>query len=93
MNDGSNGGGGLSTRSRWRAAEIRSVVAIVAVSMCVGVGGLALGLSAYSRHYAGRIYPGASVYGVDLGGLNADQNPWADRNPWADDGPSWELWW
>jgi lipoprotein-anchoring transpeptidase ErfK/SrfK len=73
MMNGYGASGGYERGSRRRAAGIRSVVVLVAALICVGVGGLALGLSAYSRHYAGRIYPGASVYGVDLGGLNVDE--------------------
>ncbi len=47
--------------------------ALAAILLCVGVGGLAIVSWAYSQHYAGHIYPGVSVYGVDLGGLTVDE--------------------
>jgi len=46
---------------------------LAAIGLCIGVGGLAFASGAYSRYYAGRIYPGVSVYGVNLGGLTVDE--------------------
>jgi len=46
---------------------------LAATGLCVGVGGLALASKAYSQHYAGRIYPGVTVHGVDLSGLTVDE--------------------
>lgn len=46
---------------------------LATIGLCVGVSGLALASRAYSQHYVGRIYPGVSVYGVDLSGLTVDQ--------------------
>jgi len=46
---------------------------LAAIGLCAGVGGLSLAGQAYGQHYAGRIYPGVSVYGVDLGGLTVDE--------------------
>lgn len=41
--------------------------------LCLGLGGLAIASGAYDQHYAGHIYPGVSVYGVDLGKLTVDE--------------------
>lgn len=46
---------------------------LAATFLCVAVSGLALASRAYSQHYTGRIYPGVSVYGVDLSGLSVDE--------------------
>jgi len=46
---------------------------LAAAVLCLGVVGLAIGSRAYSQHYAGRIYPGVSVYGVDVSGLTVDE--------------------
>lgn len=46
---------------------------LAAVGLCIGVGGLGLAGQAYDQHYAGRIYPGVSIYGVALGGLTVDE--------------------
>jgi len=46
---------------------------LAAIGLCVGVGGLALTSRVYSQHYAGHIYPGVSVYGVNLGRLTVDE--------------------
>jgi len=46
---------------------------LAALGLCIGAGGLGLVGRAYSQRYAGRIYPGVSVYGVALGGLTADE--------------------
>lgn len=54
-------------------ASILFATVLVVVGLCVGVGGLTLLARAYSQRYAGRVYPGASVYGVDLGGLTVDE--------------------
>jgi len=43
------------------------------IGLCVGVSGLALASRAYERHYDGRVYPGVSVYGVELGGLTIEE--------------------
>lgn len=45
---------------------------LAAVGLCVGAGGLALAAKTYGDRYAGRIYPGVSVYGVDVGGLTVE---------------------
>jgi lipoprotein-anchoring transpeptidase ErfK/SrfK len=42
------------------------------VAMCVGAGGIALTGRAYGQRYDGRIYPGVTVYGVDLSGLTLE---------------------
>ncbi|UCC65085.1 MAG: L,D-transpeptidase family protein [Anaerolineae bacterium] len=47
--------------------------ALATIGLCVGLGGLALAGRTYSRHYSGRIYPGVSVFGVDLSGLTVDE--------------------
>jgi lipoprotein-anchoring transpeptidase ErfK/SrfK len=41
--------------------------------LCLGLGGLTIASGAYDQHYAGRIHPGVSVYGVDLGELTVDE--------------------
>ena len=46
---------------------------LAAVGLCVGAGGLALAAQTYGDRYAGRIYPGVSVYGADVGGLTVDE--------------------
>jgi lipoprotein-anchoring transpeptidase ErfK/SrfK len=47
-----------------------AILALVAV--CVGAGGIALTGRAYGQRYDGRIYPGVTVYGVDLSGLTLE---------------------
>ncbi len=42
---------------------------LAVAALCIGLSGFAMAANAFSRHYAGRIYPGVSVYGVDLSGL------------------------
>ena len=46
---------------------------LMAIVLAIGVGGLAMVSQAYSRNYADRIYPGVSVYGVDLGDKTVDE--------------------
>ena len=46
---------------------------LAAIGLCAGLGGLTLASRSYSQHYAGRIYPGISVYGADLSGLTVDE--------------------
>jgi lipoprotein-anchoring transpeptidase ErfK/SrfK len=41
--------------------------------LVIGIGGPALIGQAYSQNYADRIYPGISVYGVDIGGMTIDE--------------------
>jgi lipoprotein-anchoring transpeptidase ErfK/SrfK len=41
--------------------------------LVIGIGGPALVGRAYSQNYADRVYPGVSVYGVDLGGMTVDE--------------------
>jgi LysM repeat protein len=60
---------GMKSRTGWFLYA--SILAIV--GLCVGVSGLALASRAYERHYDGRIYPGVSVYGVNLGGLTTEE--------------------
>ena len=50
-----------------RAAWFIYAGILIAILLALGVGGLAMVSQAYSRNYADRIYPGVSVYGVDLG--------------------------
>ena len=62
-------GKGKSHRTPW----VLLAGILAAVGLCVGAGGLALAAQTYGDHYAGRIYPGVTVYGVDLGGLTVDE--------------------
>ncbi len=59
----------MSRRTAWML--LGGVLAVAL--LCAGVGGLVFASGAYSQHYAGRIYPGVSVYGVDLSGLSVDE--------------------
>ncbi len=43
------------------------------VLLLIGIGGPALVSQAYDQNYADRIYPGVSVYGVDLSGMTVDE--------------------
>jgi lipoprotein-anchoring transpeptidase ErfK/SrfK len=63
----------MANRTSPRAGWIPFAGALAVIALCTGVAGLALASRAYSRHYAGRIYPGVSVYGVDLSGLTVDE--------------------
>jgi lipoprotein-anchoring transpeptidase ErfK/SrfK len=63
----------MATRPKFRTAWIPLIGILAVVALCVGVGGLALASRAYGQRYAGRIYPGVSVYGVKLGGLTVDE--------------------
>jgi lipoprotein-anchoring transpeptidase ErfK/SrfK len=45
----------------------------MAIVLAIGVGGLAMVSQAYNRNYADRIYPGVSVYGVDVGDKTVDE--------------------
>ena len=57
---------------------------LAAIGLCVGVGGLALTGRAYGQRYAGRIYPGVTVYDVDLGDLTVDEATTALRSALPD---------
>ncbi|HET91360.1 MAG TPA: LysM peptidoglycan-binding domain-containing protein [Chloroflexi bacterium] len=46
-----------------------TVIVVAILCLSLGIGGPILVGRMYSQHYAHRIYPGVSVYGVDLGGL------------------------
>jgi len=46
---------------------------LAAIILCIGISGLALTARAYDQRYDRRIYPGVSVYGVDLGGMTVDE--------------------
>ena len=48
-----------------------SVLALIL--LLIGIGGPVLMSQAYSQNYADRIYPGVSVYGVDLSGMTVDE--------------------
>jgi len=63
----------MDKKSNPRAGGVLFATLLTAVVLCVGVAGIALAARAYSQHYAGRIYPGVNVYGVDLGGLTVDE--------------------
>lgn len=41
--------------------------------LLIGIGGPVLVSQAYNQNYADRIYPGVSVYGVDLSGMTVDE--------------------
>lgn len=41
--------------------------------LLIGIGGPAIVSQAYSQNYVDRIYPGVSVYGVDLSGMTVDE--------------------
>ncbi|MCP4537348.1 MAG: L,D-transpeptidase family protein [Chloroflexi bacterium] len=41
--------------------------------LCVGVSGIVFASGAFSQRYAGQIYPGVNVYGVDLGGQTVNE--------------------
>jgi lipoprotein-anchoring transpeptidase ErfK/SrfK len=58
----------MNSRISWLFA---GVLALVLLS--IGVIGLILVSQAYNRNYADRIYPGVSVYGVDLSGMTIDE--------------------
>ena len=47
--------------------------ALALLLLLIGIGGLALVSQAYDQRYADRIYPGVSVYGVDLSGMTVDE--------------------
>ncbi len=61
-------------RPRWRPGR-RVVLAAAAlgVLLLVSAGGAAYATYDYSRDYEGRILPGTTVAGVDVGGLSADE--------------------
>jgi lipoprotein-anchoring transpeptidase ErfK/SrfK len=56
-----------------RAAWLFFVAILVVAGLSLGAIGLALASRAYHRRYEGRIYPGVSVYGVNLGGLTVEE--------------------
>jgi lipoprotein-anchoring transpeptidase ErfK/SrfK len=56
-----------------RASRVAPLLVVAAGLLCAGVVGLALASRAYHQRYLGRIYPGVSVYGVNLGGLTTDE--------------------
>jgi lipoprotein-anchoring transpeptidase ErfK/SrfK len=47
--------------------------ALALLLLVIGVGGLVLVSQAYGQNYADRIYPGVSVYSVDLSGMTVDE--------------------
>ena len=55
------------------ASWIVFVAVLGAIGLCIGASGLALASMNYDQRYTGRIYPGISIYGVDLGGLTVDE--------------------
>ncbi|RLC67067.1 MAG: hypothetical protein DRI48_03245 [Chloroflexi bacterium] len=56
-----------------RTARILPLGIVAIACLCIAVGGLALVGKEYHQRHNGRIYPGVSVYGVDLGGLTVDE--------------------
>ncbi len=46
---------------------------LILVLLLIGVGSLALVARAYDQRYADHIYPGVSVYGVDVGSMAVDE--------------------
>ena len=46
---------------------------LIVVILCVGASGLVLTSQAYAQRYADRIYPGVSVWGVDVGGMRPEE--------------------
>ena len=60
------------TPSRFAAWLIFFAV-LGATGLGVGVTGLAVAGIGYSQRYAGRIYPGIHVYGVDLSGMTLEE--------------------
>ncbi len=70
----------MSRRTAW----IFFGTVLAAALLCAGVGGLVFASGAYSQHYAERIYPGVSVYGVDLSGLTVDEAAAALRSALPD---------
>jgi hypothetical protein len=73
------------------------------VLLLIGISGPALVSQAYNRNYANRIYPGVSVYGVDLGGMTVDEaivalrgtfpNPTAQPLTLSDGERTWNRTW
>jgi lipoprotein-anchoring transpeptidase ErfK/SrfK len=59
----------MSHRTNWASF----IAILVVASLSIGAIGLALASRAYHQRYEGRIYSGASVYGVALGGLTVDE--------------------
>jgi len=59
----------MNERIPWIAFSIT----LIGVVLCVGIAGLLFVAAAYNQQYQGCIYPGVSVYGVDLGGLSVDE--------------------
>ena len=60
---------GLGRFASWSAF----VVVLVAIGLFIGIGGLALATLNYGQRYTDRIYPGVSIYGMDVGGLTVDE--------------------
>lgn len=59
----------MNQRTPW----IVFATVLAAIVLCIGAGGTIVAGSAYDSAYAGRIYPGVTVYGVDLSGLTVDE--------------------
>lgn len=59
----------MSQRTPWLAFG----AILILVIACIGAGGIMLVGRAYQQRYTDRIYPGVSVYGVDLSGLTVNE--------------------
>ncbi len=63
-----------SPRNQNRLASWGPIVGLLAIAfLCVGLSIAVFASGAFSQRYTGRIYPGISVYGVELGGLTVDE--------------------
>jgi lipoprotein-anchoring transpeptidase ErfK/SrfK len=60
-------------RSSHLTSSIPAAAILTIALLCAGLGGAVFLSGVYSQHYAGRIYPGVSVYDADLGGLTVDE--------------------
>ena len=58
----------LGFRSRWALAA-----AVLFGLLVLGVSGISVAAYQYARHYDGKIMPGATIAGVDVGGLTRSQ--------------------
>jgi lipoprotein-anchoring transpeptidase ErfK/SrfK len=56
-----------------RRTACTSLIALLLAGLSLSAIGLAAASRAYHQRYLGRIYPGVSIYGVNLGGLIVDE--------------------